>query len=458
MHSQPLSSFEHPAGGRIEFAGDGGLALAGGFGGYEGGSNLLGANTLGVTGVPQFSYTTNIIGDPWPITATVINEYTVLSIPAFLRGVSFLAHALAALPAMAVRSSDDGTRQPLPDHPVPWILNSEINSLQTPFDTKATLFQHAIIWGNGYALVDRDAAGNPLAIWNLMPDRVIPFRFIGPDGQPKQYYAIGTAASAGGLHVVPGGDILHVAGLGYDGMRGYPLVQLMSQTLRVGKASEAFGDRFFSNGGHLGGVIESDGRFTPEQVESLRTQIATGYTGVANSHRWMVLMGGAKAKTLTLPPESAQYLETRKFAVTDVARILGVPPHILYDLDRATWNNIEHMGIELVQYSLGPWVHKSEQEFSRKLLSMNERRGRVYIHLDVRALLRGDHQQQIDTATKRIATGLSSINEERAISHLAGIGPAGDRYFVPTTIQGIDRAVAPAPTLLAQSADQKGNP
>jgi HK97 family phage portal protein len=440
MYEQTIEPQRPEQPSREQFAADGGLALAGGFGGYEGGSNLLGSNTLGVTGVPTFSYTTNIIGDPWPITATVVNEYTVLSIPAFWRGIRFLAETLAGLPADVCQHLPKGTRQRLDDHPLDWVLNDEINDLQTPFDTKAILYSHAIVWGNGYCYIDR--TGGQTRLWNLLPDRVIPFRFIGPDGEPKQYYSIGTAASTGGMHVVPATDILHIAGLGFDGLRGYPIVQIMSQPLRVGKAAEAFGDRFFSNGGHLGGVIESPEKLTPEQVETLRTQIATGYTGVANSHRWMILMNKATAKTLTMPPETAQYLETRQMAVIDVSRILGIPPHILFELGRATWGNIEQMGIELVKYSLGPWVIKSEQEYSRKLLTTQERKARLYVRLNVDALQRGDHAQQIDSTSKRIASGLTSINEERALYDLPGIGPDGDNHYVPANWQNTAKAAA----------------
>lgn len=425
---------------REEFGLDYGLGIGST---YEGGS-ILGQNTLGVTGVPQFTYTTNIIGDPWPITATVVNEYTSLTIPAFWSGVRFLAETLAGLPFDIIQKQRNGTTQHDGNHPLDWMLNNEVNGLSTPFVLFETLYQHAIVWGNGYAWIARDNSGKPVGIYNILPDRVQPFRIEDSNGVMQQWYALGINNRVSPVPI-PASDVIHVPGLGFDGMRGYPVVQLMAAALRVGKSAEAFGDRFFANGGHLGGVISTPNKLTPEQIETMRSQISTGHTGVANAHRWMVLQGGAEAKTLALPPDSAQYLETRRFAVLDIARILRVPPHVLYDLDRATWNNIEQMGIDLVKYSLNAWIIKTEQEINRKLFSPTERRAGYFVKLNVDALQRGDHAQQIDSATKRLASGVSSINEERALVDKPSIGPDGDVHYVPAQWQSAERAAtAPA--------------
>lgn len=415
---------------RQEFGADGGISAAGGWSGiYEGGS-FLGQNTLGVTGVPQFTYSTNIIGDPWPIKSTVINEYTVLSLPSMWRALRFLSESLAGLPA-DVCQCVGSARKKLDNHPLNWTLNQEINGLQTPFDTKAVLYHHALIWGNGYLAIARNPDGSVKALYNMMPDRVIPFRFLSDTGDVVQYYAVGGVAAAGGLHVLPASEVVHIAGLGFDGLRGYPVVQLLAASLRIGKAAESFGDRYFANGGHLGGTIESPTKLTPEQVESLRVQVASGYTGVSNSHRWMVLQGGATAKPMTLPPDSAQYLSTREFAVVDVSRILGVPPHILFDLSRATWNNVLQLETEVVKYTLQPWVIKSEQELSRKLLSTVDRKANKYVRLNLEALQRGDPVQQIESASKRLACGLTTRNEERAELGREPDANGGDNFYVP---------------------------
>lgn len=445
--SQPISSLSnHLTLKREEFGLDYGLGIGST---YEGGS-ILGQNTLGVTGVPQFSYTTNIIGDPWPITATVINEYTALTIASFWSGVRFLSETLAGLPFDIIQKQRNGTKQHDSNHPLDWILNDEVNTLSTPFVLFETLYQHAIVWGNGYAWIARDTSGKPVGIYNILPDRVQPFRTEDTNGVMQQWYALGINNRVSPVPI-PASDVIHVPGLGFDGMRGYPIVQLMSANLRVGKSAEAFGDRFFANGGHLGGVISTPNKLTPEQIETMRSQISTGHTGVANAHRWMVLQGGAEAKTLTMPPDSAQYLETRRFSVLDVARILRVPPHVLYDLDRATWNNIEQMGIDLVKYSLNAWIVKTEQEINRKLFSPTERRAGYFVKLNVDALQRGDHAQQIDSATKRLASGVSSINEERALADKPGIGPDGDVHYVPAQWMSVERAASGMPADTTQA-------
>lgn len=402
--------------------------------GYGGGVNILGPNSLGVLGIPTFS-------DVGPM---VLNENTALSIPAFWSGVRFLSETLSQLPVDVYRQNRDGTKSHDHEHPLDWLLNDEINDLSTPVVIKETMYQHAIVWGNGYLWIERDGNGKPSGLFTLLPDRIIPFRMDDASGRTRQWYALGLNGVANPIPIAAS-DILHIPGLGYDGMRGYPVVEIMRANLQLAMSAERFGEKFFSNGGHLGGTIETEGKLTAEQIETMRSQVHSGHTGVANAHKWMILQGGAKAKTLTLAPDSAQFLETRRFSVTDIARILRTPPHVLYDLDRATWSNIEQMGIDLVKYSLSTWLIKTEQEVNRKLFSPAERRSGYYVKLNVDALQRGDHNQQIESASKRLSAGLTSINEERSLADKASIGPEGDKHYVPLNWQTVEKASAPAP-------------
>lgn len=440
QHQQKLSSSNVPEPREVkeEFSGpaDYGLDY-----GYGAGINILGPNSLGVLGIPTFS--------DGPM---VLNENTALSIPAFWSGVRFLSETLSQLPVDVYQQQKDGTKRHDREHPLDWLLNDEINDLSTPVVIKEVLYQHAIVWGNGYLWIERDGNGKVSGLFTLLPDRIIPFRMDDASGRTRQWYALGLNGVANPIPIAAS-DILHIPGLGYDGMRGYPIVEIMRTNLQLAMSAERFGEKFFSNGGHLGGTIETEGKLTAEQIDTMRAQIHSGHTGVANAHKFMVLQGGAKAKTLALPPDSAQYLETRKFSVTDIARILRVPPHALYDLDRATWNNIEQMGIDLVKYSLSTWLVKTEQEVNRKLFTPAEWRGGYYVKLNVDALQRGDHVQQIDSTSKRLACGLTNIDDERALYDLPPVA-YGDKHFVPTNWMTIDKASQALPQPQKKDAGQ----
>jgi len=195
--------------------------------------------------------TTNLIGDPLSQYGLPMNSASALTIPAFYSGLRFLSEAFAALPKHVYKKT--GEKRDKQDHPLSWIVNDEINDLVIPFTFWETLESHAVGWGNGYARIEYSGS-RPKALYNLMPDRVQPFRAPDSSGTLRTWYAVEIEVDGRSKWVpVEAREILHLPGLGFDGLKGYSVVELMSDTLSAIKAADKYANKFFSSGGHLGG-------------------------------------------------------------------------------------------------------------------------------------------------------------------------------------------------------------
>ena len=220
-------------------------------------------------------YTTTVLGDPLAWNGSLINEYTVMTLCSVYRAVSVLASILSSLPKHVNQMDSNGLLTLRRDHYLEDQLNNEMNPLVTSAVFWTTFYHHALLWGNAYAFIDKDpTTGEINAVYNLPPDRVFPFRYKG-----RQWYAVMTEGYAT-PYPVPAEVILHLPGISFDSMRGYPTVQLLAQGLRIGKEAEAFGDRFFKNGATGIGALETDKKLTAEQLATLKQAINEGHSGI----------------------------------------------------------------------------------------------------------------------------------------------------------------------------------
>lgn len=364
-----------------------------------------------------------------PAALAGINEYSVLSIPAFWSGVRFLSETLASLPK-AVYQRDGNSRTPM-THQQNRLLSRQANRFNTPFTVFETWHAHAVIHGNGYLFIDRDqATAKPVGYYNLNPEIVVPFRY---DGQ--QWYMVRNGTMKDGRPanlILPAADILHLAGLGFDGMLGYPVISLMAESLELARNGQRFASRYLKKGTQIQGSIEIPAQATKEQIDAIINRLSQSHNGIDSNYTFTVLTGGAKLNNGTIPPEQSQLLQSRQFSVLDMCRILRVPPHIVYDLSRATWANIESMGIEVVKYSLYPWVQKAEQELSLKLLTAEEQDNGLFIRYAVDNLMRGDAATQTSTTLSLVNGGIITANEGRANLDLPpSTDPTADKLRVP---------------------------
>jgi HK97 family phage portal protein len=353
----------------------------------------------------------------------VINEYAVMSIPAVWRGVNWLAGTMASLPK-GVAKQTGRVYQPVP-HPLTKLLSRRVNSLTIPYVFWETFYHHVILWGNGYALIGRESkvSDRVTGLYTLNPEDVTPFRFNG-----EQWYHVKnlnpTAAKPEDRSgVIPGADIIHVPGLGFDGMQGYPLVWILSETFEWARNVLRFGQRYLKKGTQIQGSIEVPANVTKDQIDLIREQVRQNHSGMGADHSHIVLGGGAKLNNTTIPPEQSQFIETKADAVVDIARVLGVSPWYLYELGRATWGNSEQQAADAVKYSLRPYIEKTEEELAAKLLTDQEQDNGLVVRFDVEDLTRGDAKSISAMAIAEVNGGIRTANEGRA---LLGLLPSED--------------------------------
>jgi HK97 family phage portal protein len=380
-----------------------------------------------------------------PNAAAPINEHSALCHPAYFSGVKFIAETVAGLPKHVIQRTPTGPQR-LHDHPEEWTLNAEPNPLQTPSVFFSTFMVHAVNWSNAFAAL-KQIPGQDTEMYLLPPDRMKAFRFNG-----KQFYVYDTETptdpdNPNSNWIVFGADeIIHLPALSFNGMTGLPMVKMMAGTFRTAKNTEQYVSTYYGQGGLMMGVLESDQPLTQEQVNFYSDTITNKFSGADKAHRWMTVGHNLKARNLANNLDTGQVVENRQFSVIEFCRMLRLPPHILYELGRATWANLESLGREVVIYSLMAWVKPLEQELTRKLLTRAERKAGTIIKFDFSDLTRGDTATQVEIATKRVMNGLTTPDEERAIWELPPYADGiGSRPRVPANTVGLgDAAAAPA--------------
>lgn len=346
-----------------------------------------------------------------------------MRVTAYLAAVKILSETIASLP-LHLYQARDNRRERAPNHPLYEVLHDQANPEMTAYTFRETVQGHILNWGNGYAYIDRDGAGRVIALWPLLPDRTWPDR----DEEGNLFYWT-RLPKTDELRKLDPYDVLHIPGFGYDGICGYNPVKLAAEAIGLSLASEEFGARFFGDGANPSGIIEYPGKLRQEALENYKKEAKRAYEGLGNAHKIMILEEGLKYHQITIPPEAAQFLETRKFQVAEIARIFRVPLHMLQELERATFSNIEHQSIEFVQYTLQPWLIKWEQAIRMKLLTRREQRAGYYAKFNVNGLLRGDIKSRYEAYTQAINNATLSPNDVRELEDLNPY-PGGQYYHM----------------------------
>ena len=361
-----------------------------------------------------------------------VNESTALNLSAVFCAVRVISESLAQLPFRVYENLND-YRIKRPDHPLDLILHTQANSEICAYNFKETLTSNALLFGNGYAEIERNRAGNPVALWPLNPNYTKATR----DSSGKIVYEV-RGGEGGNVVVMPASDVFHLKGLSFDGLVGYSPIALARESLSLSMALEQFGASFFGNGAALSGVLETPSALSDKAYDRLK-ETWDAFTGTKNAHKTRILEEGLKYTQISVPPEDAQFLASRQFQVTEIARWFRVPPHKLYELSHATFSNIEHQSKEFIDDTLSPWAERWEQEAQMKLLAPEER-GRIYTKMDFKRLLRGDATARSAYYNARFNNGSLSINEIRRLEDENGIGADGDLRVVPMNMVSIKNA------------------
>lgn len=341
-----------------------------------------------------------------------VNERTAMQTTAVYACVRILAEAVASLPLHVYEYQDDGGKKLVHDHPLYYLLHDEPNPEMTSFVFRETLMSHLLIWGNAYAQIIRDGAGRVLGLYPLLPDKMEVQR----DDKGNIYYVYSRNSDENptfkeyGNIKLKAEDVLHIPGLGFDGLIGYSPIAMAKNAVGMTLACEEYGASFFANGANPGGVLEHPGVL--KDPSKVRESWNSVYRGVSNAHKIAVLEEGMKYQQIGIPPEEAQFLETRKFQINEIARLYRIPPHMVGDLDKSSFSNIEQQSLEFVKYTLDPWVIRWEQSLQRSLLLPGEK-GKYFIKLNVDGLLRGDYQSRMNGYAVGRQNGWFSANDIR---------------------------------------------
>lgn len=384
-----------------------------------------------------------------------VNERTAMQTTAVYACVRILAEAVASLPLHVYEYQDDGGKKLVHDHPLYYLLHDEPNPEMTSFVFRETLMSHLLIWGNAYAQIIRDGAGRVLGLYPLLPDKMEVQR----DDKGNIYYVYSRNSDENPMFKDYGNiklkaeDVLHIPGLGFDGLIGYSPIAMAKNAVGMTLACEEYGASFFANGANPGGVLEHPGVL--KDPSKVRESWNSVYRGVNNAHKIAVLEEGMKYQQIGIPPEEAQFLETRKFQINEIARLYRIPPHMVGDLDKSSFSNIEQQSLEFVKYTLDPWVIRWEQSLQRSLLLPGEK-GKYFIKLNVDGLLRGDYQSRMNGYAVGRQNGWFSANDIREMENMNPIPDeeGGNLYL----INGSMTKLADAGAFAKTDTDQQSAP
>ena len=365
-----------------------------------------------------------------------VTERSAMQMTAVYCCVRILSEAVASLPLQFYRYTDDGGKEKAVDHPLYFLLHDEPNPEMTSFIFRETLMTHLLLWGNAYSQIIRNGKGEVLALYPLMPDRMK----VDRDEHGRLYYEYtvydsddvdgrkGTNKVGKTVRLQPH-DVLHIPGLGFDGLVGYSPIAMAKNAIGLAIATEEYGSKFFANGAAPSGVLEHPG--TIKDPSKVRESWQATFGGSGNANKIAVLEEGMKYTPISISPEQAQFLETRKFQIDEIARIFRVPPHMIGDLEKSSFNNIEQQSLEFVKYTLDPWVSRWEQAMVRALLTPDEKK-KYFFKFNVDGLLRGDYQSRMNGYATARQNGWMSANDIRELENLDRI-PAeqgGDLYLI----------------------------
>lgn len=351
-----------------------------------------------------------------------VTEESALRLAAVYACVRVLSETVASLPLIIYERLERG-KQRAADHPLYRILHDAPNPVMTAFEYWECVTSHVTLWGNSISEIEFDGAGRVMALWPLRPDSLREVRRLGdtlsylyqlPDGKEI---------------ALPGDRVFHIRGLSSDGITGYSPVRLAREQMGMGLAVEEFGARFFRNGARPGGVLQHPGVLDEEAFERLKATWAESYQGLSNAHRMAILEEGMTYQSIGVPPDEAQFLESMKFNRSQIASIFRIPPHMIGDLERATFSNIEQQSIEFKTYTMEPWLVRIQQAVNNRLLGDGERE-LYFAEFLADALLRGDTISRYQAHSIGRQNGWLSANDIRVIENMNPI-EGGDEYLVP---------------------------
>lgn len=371
----------------------------------------------------------------------IVNDRNVNQITAYWSAVNTISDTLAELPIKLVHIKKNGQSKVIKSHPALPLLQLSPNPMMNAVVSKSTVQAHTLGWGNGYMWVRRNRLKVPLELWPLLPNETTAVK----EGKRLWFE---TRLDIGKTRI-PSADVIHVPALSRNGILGMSIIAEQREMLGAIMATQNFASRFFANGAKAGGLVSYPGKVRdPEKIREAIERAAGG----DNAHGLLVLDNDAKFQQFAIPPEDAQFLQTREFGVDEVARMFRLPLHFLNKMGQATFNNLEMMGTHFAQYTMMPWLIRWEQELSRKLLTPAEIQRGYRFKFNLGALMRGDIKTRSEVYAKAIQFGWMTRNEVRALEDMNPLDGLDDP-LVPLNL-GVVGEEAPEPEPAPEPDDE----
>lgn len=340
----------------------------------------------------------------------IVNPANAMQSASVYACLKVLSESVGMLPLCIYTKGPNGERTPDEKHPLYELLHEQPNEYQTAIEFLEMMVLHLNLRGNAYAYINRTRSGRVVELIPIHPDMV----YVLMDSSGQVTYQAGV--ENGARRTLNRSEILHVKGMTINGWLGISPIAYARESIGLSLATEKFGGQLFRNGAKMGGILEHPGKLSDEAYNRVKNSFDAASSG-ENAHKTALLEEGMKFSKISMNANDAQFLETRKFQRGEIAGIFRVPPHLIMDLERATFSNIEHMSLEFVQYSLMPWLTRIEKAIRRDVFSEQDKQNNT-IKFNVAALLRGDAASRSAYYASGITNGWLTRNEARAMEYL----------------------------------------
>ncbi len=362
-----------------------------------------------------------------------------LGVSAVWACVRLISETLASLPLKLYRRTATG-KEVATEHPLYRMMHDSPNPEQTSFLWHEQSQGHLLLQGNHYSQIIYEGGLYPVQLWPLDPERMsvgrlssgkLQYEYLKPDGQKE---------------ILPRSSVLHISGMGWDGIKGYSVIDVHANSIGARIAESRYGAEFFRNGAQPGGVVEMPGKLKDKAArDRFRESWGDTYGVWGKKHSVGILEEGAKFQTISVPPEQAQFIESRKYGVPEIARIFGCPPHMIGDVERSTsWGTgIEEQNIGFGVYTMTPWLVRREQCLNKQLLLPDEQ-ATYYFKYELKGLLRGNLGARTAFYNAMLDRGVFHADDVLELEDMnPQEGGEGKVYFMPVNFQTKDRAINP---------------
>ena len=367
---------------------------------------------------------------PQSSSGQTVTEENAMTHTAVYSCVRIIAETIASLPLNVYREQGDSKEKAKDNYLYP-LLHNKPNNLMTSFTWREVVLTHLLLWGNHYSQLEIDNSGKVVGMWPLKPSRMQV-----KERNRRLYYVY--YPDDGDQVVYDQREILHIPGLGFNGRVGKSVINMAKEAIGLGMSAEEFGAKFFSQGAQPGGIVEYPESLSDDAYRRYKQDVRDEYQGISNSHKIMVLEEGMKYHQTGIPPDDAQFLETRQFQKREIAMIYRVPPHMLGDMESgASYSSIEQQSISFVVNTIRPWLVRIEQALNDKLISSRNKQN--YIKFVVEGLLRGDAESRGNFYNQMFNIGAMSINDIREKEDMNPVD-GGDQNFVPLNMVPLSEA------------------